>query len=304
MNKELTIVTSFFKINRENWGEYNRSDEQYLEYFKQWAHLKNKIIVYVESHDWKEKILRFRDSIGLLDRTVVEVIPDCLKLEPYIYSRIKQATKNPIQTLYRLKKNNPESKSWDYNYIVFLKPWCVCDAISKGYASGMVCWLDFGYNHGGYPIDSKSDYNYLWQYDFSEKINLFSIQEIDDTPLFDIIMSMDSYIVGGTIVAPDKLWPVYWNLMKEMANCGLADDEQNIILSAYRKSPELFDIHPSKWSMQMKQFGGDHLILSPMPKDYHGIKYVKKFLKFIKKRVMCIKYAYGIYKHMVSKELH
>ena len=262
----------------------------------------------METQKWKEEILNFRASIGLLDRTIVEVIQDCTKLEPLIYSRIKEATQNPIQILYRLKKNNPESWNYNYNYIVFIKPWCVCDAISKGYAKGMVCWLDFGYNHGGYPIDSSSDFNYLWEYDFPHKINLFSIQDLDNKPLFDIIMSMDSYIVGGAIVAPDYLWPKYWTLMKmsviEMANCGLADDEQNIILSSYRKDPDLFVIHPSKWSMQMKQFGGEHLLMAKEKKENVFVGLIKGALRPLKKRLLCLRYALGIYRHMVNTEIH
>ena len=65
-----------------------------------------------------------------------------------------------------------------------LKAWCCADAIEKGYAEGMVVWMDFGFNHGSSTIDSRSDFNFLGSYDFPENINVFIVQDLDDRPLF------------------------------------------------------------------------------------------------------------------------
>lgn len=307
---DITIVTGFFKIKRESWQGFERSDEQYFEHFKGWAKIKNKLIVYVESEDLKERVLNFRKTIGLEDKTIVNVVPNCLDLEPELYEDLVLATDNHIQQLFRLRKLNPEVWNSTYNYIMLLKSWCVCDAIEKIQATGMVAWIDFGYNHGGYPIDSSSDFSFEWKYDFPEKMNMFTIQELDDRPIFEIVMSMDTYIMGGVIVGPSYLWPKFWMLLKSsmqsLIDCGLSDDDQNIMLMAYRKRPEWCQLHSCMWSCQMKLFGGDHLNwakgFSPdIPIRNKGIV---AMLKNLKHTLCCAKYAFKIFLHMSKIIIH
>ena len=311
MNKSLTIVTGFFRINRSNWKGFERSDEQYFEHFKVWAKVKNKIIVYVETEEMKKLIMDFRYGLSLEDQTVIHVVSNCLDLEPQLISSLKVAADNPIQQEYRLLRKNPEVWNATYNYVMLLKSWCVCDAIKRGDASGMVAWLDFGYNHGGDPIDKDSDFNFTWSYDFLEKINLFTIQDLDNRPIFDIILSMDTYIMGGVIIGIDKLWEEFWDLVKqsvyELTNCGLIDDDQNIMLMAYRKKPELFALHKSYWSVQMKQFGGDHLKWSQSYLDRTTPSFknrLRAIVKWYKHKKNCFLYAVRVYKHLSKIQVH
>jgi len=311
MNKDITIITGFFKNNRGSWKGFERSDEQYFEHFKVWAKLKNKIVAYVETEEMKSRIIAYRDELGLGDLTIVNVTPDCTTLVPDLYFSIKRANENPIQQKFHLLQRNPEVWNPTYNYIMLLKAWCVCDAIKRGQAEGMVAWIDFGYDHGGTPIDKNSDFSFKWVYNFSEKINLFTIQELDDRPMFEIVLSMDTYTMGGFLVAPASLWPRFWELLKysmiALNDCGLADDDQNIILMAYRKDPGIFQLNPSYWSVQLKQFGGDHLQWAPGFIEYKESlqkKNFKNWARGIKHKLNCIKYAWRIYKHMSKVTIH
>lgn len=271
---EIAIVSAFFNINRSEWGNFSRSSEQYLEYFKLWAKVKNKLIVYVENETLATKIIEFREELGLKDKTIVNVISNYSEIDSQLYNSIKSATQNKLQQQYRILPKNPEAWNHDYNYIMLLKMWCVQEAIKNNQATGMVAWVDFGYNHGGDIIDSKSDFNFLWRYNFSDKIHLFSVQEIDDRPIFDIVRSMDVYIMGTIIVGVDYLWNEFWNLMRDsmisLNNCGLVDDDQTILLMAYRTKSEIFEIHKSGWMLPIKHFGGEHLIINNEVKK--GIK--------------------------------
>lgn len=299
----ITIVTAFFKINRGNWRGFERTDMQYFNYFKVWAKLKNKLIVYVESEELKEEILAFRKAFGLENHTIVNVVQDILSVDPDLYQRCLQTTSNPIQQRFRLFPRNPEVWNGTYNYIMLMKSWCICDAIEKGQAEGMIAWIDFGYNHGGSPISAESDFNFLWEYDFPEKINLFTLHEMDSRPIFEMVMSMDTYLMGCAIVGYDRLWFEFWDLMRQsmrtLTDCGLCDDDQNIMLMSYRKKPEIFNIIPSEWTKMLYQFGGNHLIWLPDCKKESIIKVkIRELLHAIKFRRICIKYAWHIYKHM------
>ena len=307
MKQEIQVVTSFFNIKRADWGTFRRSEQLYLEYFKVWAKIKNNLVVYVQTEEMKKDIEAFRAGLGLHEKTKVIIIKEFETLDQELYSSIKRATENPVQQGARLLPKNPEVWSADYNYVMLLKMWCVRDAIQKGYASGMVAWVDFGYDHGGAVLDKNSDFNFKWEYDFPDKINLFLIQELDDRPIFDIVCSMDTYVMGTVIIGADHLWDDFWQLMRQsmisLNDCGLTDDDQNIILMSYRKRPDIFATHLSDWQMQMKQFGGEHLRVVSVQessckklarKIYRKLRYTKDNYKLSRR----------IFKYLSEKELH
>lgn len=295
----ITIVTAFFYINRGNWTGFERTCADYFNYFKLLARLKNKLIVYVETEELKNKIIEFRSSLGLQDYTIVNVV-DIFNIEPELYNRIVLATSNLIQQKFRLFPNNPECWNDRYNYIMLMKTWCVCDAISKKQAEGMVAWIDFGYNHGGAVIDKASNFNFLWDYDFPAKINLFSLHKMDNRPIFEMIMSMDTYVMGSIMVGLDLLWHEFWNLLKSSVNslcdCGLCDDDQNIMLMAVRKKPEIFNLLESDWNKILYQYGGAHLILKEQKINKFRSS-IGNLINRIRYKFRCAKYALEIYKH-------
>lgn len=305
MSNEICIVSAFFNINREGWDRFERTSDEYLDYFFCWARLKNLLIVYVETEKLKNKILEFREEIGLKDKTIVHIIEDFRNIDFELYESIKKATENEIQKGARLFKKNPEVWNADYNYVMLLKMWCVQDAVSRGEAKGLVSWVDFGYNHGGDVIDKDSNFNFTWKYDFPKKINLFLIQQLDDKPMFDIVCTMDTYIMGTVIVGIDFLWNEFWLLVRSsmisLNDVGLTDDDQNIILMAYRKRPEIFETYLSNWQMQLKQFGGSHLLLKESNTRYSLVKKVYK--RFIKLKI-CFNYAVRIFTYVRKKDVH
>ena len=242
--------------------------------------------------------------MGLLTRTVVHVVGDLRSLDPELYESIKKISTNPIHKAARLFSKNPEVWNADYNYVMLLKMWCVRDAVERGDAEGMVAWVDFGYNHGGDVLDKNSDFNFLWKYDFPEKICLFLIQELDDRPIFDIVCSMDTYIMGTVIVGVDYLWNEFWKLMKtsmiSLNDCGLMDDDQNIILMSYRKKPEIFQTFKSDWQMQLKQFGNEKLQVV----DRKPISKIRRLYRRLRYKKDCALYAMRIYKYYSKKTVH
>ena len=207
--------------------------------------------------------------------------------------------------IFRFKPENPDVWSPTYNYIMLLKMWCCADAVKNGYAKGMIAWVDFGYNHGGSVISSDSDFNYTWRYDFPEKINIFSIQALDDKPIFDIVFSMDTYLMGAPIVGADYLWSEFWDLMRQnmfkLNDCGIADDDQNVILMCYRQKPEIFNVILSSWFLPLYEYGGkDYLIILPTPKQ----SLLKVKLKLFKQYLQCFKFSFRIFKHSLKYNLH
>lgn len=309
MEKEIVVVSAFFAINRESWKGFSRSNDLYFNYFKGWAKLKNKMIVYVEDEELKKKILSFRREWGLEEKTIVNIVPDIMDIDKTLISGMMKASVNPIQQLYRLFPQNPECWNSTYDYIMLLKAWCCADAVERGQASGedMVAWLDFGLNHGGEIIDMNSDFNFTWKYDFPDKINFFLCQPLDERPLFDIILSMDTYIMGMTVVGSGHLWKTFWDMLRvnmtALNKAGLIDDDQNVMLMCLRERPEIFNTYLSSWQKPLVEFGGNHLVLVQV-NDKGLINYLRKKYRRIRYKVKVFRYTLGLYSYLSKKTVH
>jgi len=309
MEKEIVVVTAFFAINRESWKGFSRSNDLYFNYFKGWAKLKNKIIVYVEDEELRQRILDFRKEWGLEDKTIVNIVSDIMEIDKPLIESMQKAGSNPVHQMYRLYPNNPECWNATYDYIMLLKAWCCADAVERGQAApdDMVSWLDFGLNHGGNVIDINSDFNYTWKYDFPDKMNVFLVQKIDERPIFDIILSMDTYIMGMTLIGSGHLWNPLWNMLREnmfaLNRSGLIDDDQNVILMCLREHPEMFNTYNSSWQKPLVEFGGSHLKLVE-EKEKGPVNYLRKKYRRLRYKMKVLRYAMGIYSYLSKKTVH
>ncbi len=265
MRKEITIVTAFFDIGRSNWqGEMQRSNDKYVEFFQFWARIKNKLIVYTSS-EYSQRVMDIRAAYGLADRTQVIVIDDKESLDREVYDLMEKDLANPITQDFRVEKNHPEVYNPVYNYIVYLK--FVLLAKTTGDESEMLAWMDFGYNKGGHYYTQAEDFDFLWTVDLSEdKIHLFTLankEELDELPIFEVVRTLEVYISGEIVVVPRHLMSEFVSLCRRaeifLADCGFSDDDQTILLMAYRTKPELFELHKMLgWCDQMKLTADKH----------------------------------------------
>lgn len=296
MGNDITFVTAYFDIGRGEMKKFERSTDVYFDYFKKWAYFKNRIIIFVQDEDIKNAILEFRRDIGLEECTTIIVIDDILKIAPDSYELIQKAIKNTVALKYRLRPNNPDSNSALYNYVMMLKAWCINYSAESLHVKGHLAWIDFGFNHGGTVYDLRSNFNVVWNYDFSDKITIFNLKPMDERPIFDIVFSMDTYIMGSVIVVPSHLAATFWEMAQYctriLAEVGISDDDQVLWLMSARKYPELFDVKPvSGWHRALKEYGCNDLILVEHKTE---LKYKEK-LRLIKRKFETLNYCKRIY---------
>lgn len=250
MDDKITIVTAFFPLGREKWKNFERTNNDYFEYFDFWARIQNDMIIYTDKENAKY-IEEIRMTKYNRKNTKIIIINEWRKIDEALYNSIKLATENELNRQLRINPNAPEAWNYDYNYITVLKCWFVKDAVEKGLAKGTMAWVDFGYNHGGSYYLESSEFDFEWKWKFSDKIHLFKIRELDELPIFEIIRRLNNYIQAGVIVAPDRFWGELWELVKQnmmnLNKIGIADDEQTILLMVYRDKKELFELHDSTW---------------------------------------------------------
>ena len=170
---EITLVTAFFDIGRKDYKRYPRSNDDYLEYFSVWARMNNKVIVYTNS-DMAKKVIEVRRKYGLESKTIIVEVNDETKIEKELYDKMHLISQNDEFLNFRFI-HDALSNNAKYDYVMLLKYWCLKDAVQKGYANGMVAWIDFGFNHGDKCYINPEEFNFTWKTNLnSQKIHLFS----------------------------------------------------------------------------------------------------------------------------------
>lgn len=278
---EITIVTAFFDIKRGEMKHYNRSNQKYLEFFKFWSHLQNKIVVYSDQNTIDE-VMKIRQEYGLEDKTIPIVVDNYLELDKELYESIDSVMKNKQFLDFHVQRNIPEAISSKYNYIMALKGWCCADAASRGFSDDIIAWMDFGFNYGGVYYKNEEEFICEWKYNFSNKIHLIQIHEDEGMLPFEIIRQNNTYIQGSTLIAPAKMWVDFWlNIRRNMLAlniAGLSDDDQLLYLMCYRQNPEIFEVHKSKdWHSLLRDLSDNNFTYTSLK-----VSCLKAFLRKIR----------------------
>ena len=157
---DITIVTAFYDIGREDWEYFNRKTSYYFECFERLCQLKNKIVVFSE--------IKFK---SLFDKIIRDIKPDLVVIYEDIFDNNKELINKIKKTQQILQKKggltygltSPEHWCPEYVLLTTLKTYFCCTAINKiSEIDNTVSWIDFGYiRKEKYLPESK-----IWRYNF------------------------------------------------------------------------------------------------------------------------------------------
>ncbi|EAJ5696565.1 protein YibB, partial [Campylobacter lari] len=242
MQNEITIVTAFYNI-----GRTTRSNDQYLSYFDFWSGLNNHVIIYT-TEDMKELILEKRKQHYLEGKTTI-IVKELNEFDLQTLNKIKETFKIYDQTLHRKNPSNIECASPLYCYLMYLKPFFVCDAIERNLTSENIIWLDFGFNHGDSFFINKNQFDFLLEKQeniINDKINFFSIKDQETNTIPEIYYNMEPFLIGGLIYGSNRAWSSFKKNLYECMQCFLSfnivDDDQIMFLWCTRNYPQNYNI--------------------------------------------------------------
>jgi protein YibB len=262
---DVTIVTAFFDIGRGDWREsaakasrFRRTVDDYFAMFARLAKLKNQMIVFTEPR-LAARALELRRAHGLEDRTTIVAIGDLFESD--LVLPVKAAVERRMSDLFRQWVTRPESPEYrESRYVLVnaLKSAFVCAALDLELVEApQVAWIDFGYCRDDQRFDPATP----WRFDAGGKINLFHILALDEAPITRIVRFGSVYFQGCHIVGPATAWPA---LAAEMSfslaallSCDLVDDDQTLLLMAWRRSPQTYRIHAvdsQDWFVVLRRF--------------------------------------------------
>jgi protein YibB len=263
--EDISIVTAFFDIGRENWGVNNkinmrhkRNVDDYLSYFSNLSKIKNQLIIFIDENLAKQVLdMRLNNNLG--DQTIILTKKDffkedkILKLKERVQSIMNKEFQEYVWIPTAPEYNNPE-----YILINAFKSFFVCYAIEqKIIASPQAAWIDFGYCRDNLRFEVTTK----WRFNAKNKMNLFHILPIDNEPIYKIIKQGDVYFQGGHLIGNLDNWYFFQSEIDKsfssLIDCDFIDDDQTLILMAYRRNPNSYHIHPvdsKDWFIIFKHF--------------------------------------------------
>lgn len=262
---ELTLVTDFFDIGRGEDSDptLRRTSSKYLEEFKRWARIQNRLIVYTDANTAPE-IMEIRRAFGREEQTTIIVIDDLFGLEPDLFAKMERFSKEESYLKFRYlpkaSSSNPK-----YDYLWMMKYYFMNDAFNRGLLDGVdnVAWFDFAFDHGGAVYYDEEDFNFLWDYDWKGKIHIFCLKDPATTSCITTLQYLPDCVQGCMYGVAKEMIPTFWKIVREAIEALLMievlDDDQEMVLMAYKKYPQYFEPHVVGWQMGLKECGGEHM---------------------------------------------
>lgn len=289
--EEITLVTDFFDIGRgqDKNKDLRRTAQRYFDEFKRWARIQNTLVVYTDS-DSAEIIKGIRAEYGLEEKTIIIQIDNLFELVPGLLPKLEKISHNKdflnFRYLPEASSNNPK-----YDYLWMMKYYFMNDAYERGLLSENVVWMDFGFDHGGITYSDAEDYNFLWKYDFKNKIHISCLHDPDSVIGMQSLQFQDDCVMGCMYGLSRELVPIFWHLVEDAMNALLMldcmDDDQQLVLMAYKARPEIFEVHVTDWQMIMKEMGATHMkVREKLPMQAQAENPYKKMLRIAVRKIV------------------
>ena len=273
---DITLVTAFFDIGRENWGSpiFRRPNDNYFRAFSRLASYDYPMIIYADTRhaDRIKEIINLNANHKNLKKIVL-ISEEWLKANFYPWSRLELETKIMSSEYYknlipnRVAMQYPENVNPRYTILTHSKIDFLCHASEAMLAShDNLLWVDFGYlsdtavANGMMPKSKLSSSSLV-----PDRVNLCSLNNPLNEQDFDPIHTLQNApekltagVFGGDIKSLLKFRTLSHQALDEMQERNLADDEQALWISCIKKASDLFAIHMFPgWHCGLQHFSKD-----------------------------------------------
>lgn len=296
--KEPIIVTAFWDVGRATNCEFPRSNERYYAEFAEWARIKNNLIVYTDSYS-ENKIRMIRRSYGLEEKTII-VVNNIFQVERSLFERMSKVEENNAFKEFRYRPEAMENQA-KFDYAWFMKYWCMADAVKYAKEDDVFAWFDFGFNHIDKCYCDMNEFAFTWKLNKEvNKVQAYSLKDVSNVEVFDVLQFMQDTIMGVFFLVPVSLAEEFWKTIRQAMTAllmiGCIDDDQVLVLMAYKWRPDLIDVNVSEWwYLALKENGATDLSVKIKERNKSlrhklGIQkynyiHKKKYIKITKSRM-------------------
>jgi protein YibB len=245
----ITLVTCFYNINRENWKTFTRSTDVYFKKVENLFNKKNPIVIFT-TENYVNKCIEIRKKTDtFLIYTKIIVIP----FEELMYydkiDKIREIQQNNIINIPNDSRDCPEFCIPEYiilinNKLNFIKK--VAD--ENIFNSSIFQWVDFGLHTNLFKNNNKFfDENYFSNIFYKkDKIKIVCFEnpkKINDISKFynSHLLTVSAALIGGDFNAINKFYNLCNNEFECMINNKLMNQEQYIYYYLLCNEPSFFD---------------------------------------------------------------
>ena len=253
MTNTVLFITAFKSLNREFWTGWERSDDEYLNYFKNLSLLPIRLICFCE--DNIKNILNDKYQFNNTypyepDDTFLKFIDTEKKImESIEFINLTKHISDP-------NVNKPGYNSVNHNKVWFIKR---AKKMFPNYTH--YAWIDFGFFRVS-NIPEQLDFNKL-----GDKIEYCSLDLINIDNLLnpiDALIKIKDYptLCGSSFICPNNLvewyYDIYYNMVMLYYLNNIVDDDQEIVKQILR-------IHSDKFKIIIQTNWFTHLNLYTVP---------------------------------------
>jgi protein YibB len=251
---DITIVTAFYDIGRENFPGFERTSDTYLNWFANLATLDNDMIIFT-TDKYADKIKEVRGN-----KPTTVIVFDAMDYFSQELTAIKSVhNNNEFRKQVRADlRHHIEYWCAEYTLINCVKAALLNKAVHDGLVNNeLVAWVDFGYCRSPAALRNVNK----WQYNFKpDKVHFFALRPIPaEVDISSVIFNNIVYAIGGVVVCGKDMCEPYWEVTKsvfnELIDQNMIDDDQSIIALLYTKHPAMFAQHKLPiWSGVFQKF--------------------------------------------------
>lgn len=292
---EPIIVTAFWDVGRGKSTIIPRTNEKYYNEFREWARIKNVLVVFCSDKRTESEVYEIRKKYGLEGRTKIIITDNIFSIEEELYKKMVKVEGEQHYNPFKYYQNAMSDVA-KFDYAWLMKYWCIKEA-AKIFEESLLAWMDFGFNHIDVCYTNMREFDFLWKCNYTlPKIRLFALRDPQKVSIIDSLqLRMDTFM-GVFHIVPSNLAKEFWlevkKAMEVLLYMGCLDDDQQLLLMAYKNRPELFDVQISDWFLPLKENGGFELTTRERKKESAYRRYfatkdnIRDFTKLSKQRAI------------------
>jgi hypothetical protein len=302
MNNSVIFVTAFKNLNRHNWKGFERSLDNYINYFENLSIVPIRLICFCEN-DVRVILNNKLKFYNTYPYKPEETFFRFISKEKTIMESIE--FKNLVK-----HRNDPETNKPGYNLVNHNKVWFIkrCKEMFPNYTH--YAWIDFGCIRSKAKIPQQVDFKFL----STNKITYACEKPINIGKLLTPVEACKNFnnqnLMGSEFFCPkdmvDWYYEEYYKMVMKYYENNLVDDDQEIVKQILRSHADKFNlVVTGAWFELLNRFKVPLTIDVVIPTCLKDIDTLHLVIKGVKKNVANVRNIYivcnSIYKDKIKE---
>jgi len=271
MDQDITLVTAFFDIGRQNWKnhDFKRTADFYIDSFLTYLNYPYKMVCYIDDR-YINRVLEVYEASKYQNKQFIPINQEWLNNNIHAWNliendrqilnsdRYKNFLKGRLPLMYPegVPETNvrehlcPENIYAEYNIVNHSKIDFIMHAIKNNYINTYFTgWSDFGYFNTYHSDNSPLPTGLIDTTKLdNNKISICLRRRVleEDKDMFFTLLYAYELFIGAFYAGPthimERFQQLYHDCVIEMYKNGVSDDDQHVYIHMYKYDPDIFKL--------------------------------------------------------------